>query len=168
MWRPLEFHDVCPCGEARVIARPAVLCCRCWKTLHCCRSFNVITRTVIIWCHCICTGFWSTQIAFYQASWHQHHGLHSLIANCMGLIDPRATVTLWRVPWSCDLGFGLWGAADALAMPPSVVNDDFCDCADGSDEPGTDACAGQSETLFYCVGTQLNVTWSLQPNSWGW
>ena len=46
----------------------------------------------------------------------------------------------------------LSGAADALALPPDVVNDDFCDCADGSDEPGTNACAGQSETLFYCWG----------------
>jgi len=35
------------------------------------------------------------------------------------------------------------------ALPP-VVNDEFCDCADGSDEPGTGACAGQSATLFYC------------------
>lgn len=34
---------------------------------------------------------------------------------------------------------------------PAIVNDDFCDCVDGSDEPGTSACAGQKDTLFYCA-----------------
>jgi len=38
----------------------------------------------------------------------------------------------------------------SAALPASAVNDDFCDCLDGSDEPGTGACAGQKETLFYC------------------
>lgn len=32
----------------------------------------------------------------------------------------------------------------------AAVNDDFCDCQDGSDEPGTGACAGGS-TLYYCA-----------------
>lgn len=36
-------------------------------------------------------------------------------------------------------------------LSSSAVNDEFCDCADGSDEPGTGACAGQEETLFFCV-----------------
>ena len=36
-------------------------------------------------------------------------------------------------PFTCDSG--------ALSLPLSQVNDDFCDCADGSDEPGTGACA---------------------------
>ncbi len=34
------------------------------------------------------------------------------------------------------------------AIPFDRVNDDFCDCADGSDEPGTSACANGR---FYCL-----------------
>lgn len=36
-------------------------------------------------------------------------------------------------------------------VPHNAVNDDYCDCKDGSDEPGTGACAGQDATLFHCA-----------------
>eukprot|EP00761_Pharyngomonas_kirbyi_P006812 gb/GECH01006821.1/.p1 GENE.gb/GECH01006821.1/~~gb/GECH01006821.1/.p1 ORF type:complete len:465 (+),score=101.56 gb/GECH01006821.1/:1-1395(+) len=38
-------------------------------------------------------------------------------------------------------------------IPIDRVNDNYCDCADGRDEPGTSACAGRSHALFYCRNT---------------
>lgn len=35
-------------------------------------------------------------------------------------------------------------------IPFSSVNDEYCDCPDGSDEPGTSACEGKPGAWFYC------------------
>ena len=40
--------------------------------------------------------------------------------------------------WRCVL----LGSRKEASLPVSAINDDYCDCADGSDEPGTAACAG--------------------------
>lgn len=36
-------------------------------------------------------------------------------------------------------------------LPFSAVNDDYCDCRDGSDEPGTGACSGAEAAVFHCL-----------------
>ncbi|GFZ44630.1 Alpha-glucosidase 2 subunit beta [Saitozyma sp. JCM 24511] len=36
------------------------------------------------------------------------------------------------------------------SIPWSALNDDYCDCPDGSDEPGTSACEGVVGATFYC------------------
>ncbi|KAL4082116.1 glucosidase II beta subunit-like-domain-containing protein [Scleroderma yunnanense] len=47
-----------------------------------------------------------------------------------------------RQTWTCLDG--------SKQIPWSAVNDDYCDCPDGSDEPGTSACPNG---IFYCKNT---------------
>jgi len=46
--------------------------------------------------------------------------------------------------------FTCLGISGLTELPASAVNDNFCDCKDGSDEPGTAACAGVTGARFYC------------------
>lgn len=53
-------------------------------------------------------------------------------------------------------GFTCLDGSGNIAL--SALNDDFCDCADGSDEPGTAACSGidqgrAAQVFFYCQNT---------------
>ena len=57
---------------------------------------------------------------------------------------------------------GMWTCldnSDTIAF--SLVNDDYCDCADGSDEPSTSACP---DTVFHCSSYDSRVIPSSRVN----
>jgi len=72
-------------------------------------------------------------------------------------VDPMAIASYDVETFRCDDG------ATTLAI--ARVNDDYCDCADGSDEPGTSACAGRGRgrDSFYC--RNLGATPRAVPSS---
>ena len=75
------------------------------------------------------------------------HPMHGVSSAAWSVYCVSAS-SRWRCVWS-----GEWLPSAA------AVNDDYCDCADGSDEVGTSACAGRerSEARFTCR-TQQNTT----------
>lgn len=52
----------------------------------------------------------------------------------------------------------------SVQMPLAKINDDYCDCDDGSDEPGTPACQGNRK--FFCAhtGEREQSIWSTAVN----
>ncbi|KDQ65053.1 hypothetical protein JAAARDRAFT_28714 [Jaapia argillacea MUCL 33604] len=72
---------------------------------------------------------------------------HGVAPNLLSRYTPSSKST-----WKCLDG--------SKEIAWSAVNDDYCDCLDGSDEPGTGACPG---TSFYCkneghIGTSIPAT----------
>jgi hypothetical protein len=52
-----------------------------------------------------------------------------------------------RANWAKYLDAELFKCHDR-EIPKDRINDNFCDCVDGSDEPGTSACAGRGASFF--------------------
>jgi protein kinase C substrate 80K-H len=48
----------------------------------------------------------------------------------------------------------LFKCADGKSIPTSHLNDEYCDCDDGEDEPGTSACSVSRERVTYYCGWQ--------------
>lgn len=74
-------------------------------------------------------------------------------ASCQRGVDPQFSSQYGGTQFRCRDGSG--------TVSRGQVNDDFCDCLDGSDEPGTAACASST---FYCANAgykpeQLKSSW---------
>ncbi|KAF7301624.1 hypothetical protein MIND_00727900 [Mycena indigotica] len=89
---------------------------------------------------------------------HKHHHVHSLMLLPWLLTLPLPAFaaiekTLGVHPgllskYSAPKSGALWKCLDgSKSIPWDFVNDDACDCPDGSDEPGTSACVNST---FYC------------------
>ncbi|KAF8561351.1 hypothetical protein P879_08427 [Paragonimus westermani] len=60
-----------------------------------------------------------------------------------GVSLPKSAFYQLGKPFNCLDG--------SIVLPPHKINDNYCDCADGSDEPGTPAC---NNGVFHCRDVQ--------------
>jgi len=87
----------------------------------------------------------------------QSHSWRSLgavviAANCLHIVHSGSVLGVPPAEQSLYIGDTFrCKAGGSSTLPAAAINDNFCDCQDGSDEPGTGACAGQEQTLFFCL-----------------
>ncbi|KZC14414.1 PREDICTED: glucosidase 2 subunit beta [Dufourea novaeangliae] len=88
-------------------------------------------------------------------------GLSTLLGHVAGskVLQIRGIPTTKSSLYSPDRDFQCLDGS--LLIPFTRVNDDYCDCADGSDEPGTPACTNGS---FYCENFGYKARYI--PSTW--
>eukprot|EP00123_Amoebidium_parasiticum_P012955 comp21681_c0_seq1/m.30535 comp21681_c0_seq1/g.30535 ORF comp21681_c0_seq1/g.30535 comp21681_c0_seq1/m.30535 type:complete len:486 (-) comp21681_c0_seq1:412-1869(-) len=77
---------------------------------------------------------------------------------CLGALAAAADLPLGVAPedlsrYDGSLGKEFVCDGGATKVPLTAVNDDYCDCKDGSDELGTNACGGS--VMFYCQNKEF-------------
>lgn len=81
---------------------------------------------------------------------------HTLAVTAVALLAAQAAALKGVAPQDKDKyvpdADGMWACLGdpSIRIPFDRVNDDYCDCPDGSDEPGTGACAGVGNMKHYC------------------
>ena len=83
------------------------------------------------------------------------HDNAGLTCNCTPARARRADLTEECMVESGGEYFGCSNSTQVIAL--SQVNDNYCDCQDGSDEPSTAACAGTELGLFKCAYADENI-----------
>ncbi|CAK0783388.1 hypothetical protein CVIRNUC_006587 [Coccomyxa viridis] len=128
---------------------------------------NIAWRLILAACLCLCalTAF------CYEAS-------AGLMGSSVPLSDQELTIRTHtfktmkgsRIPCNhgaletelhifCCTGHFDCGGPDSKSIPCSQVNDDYCDCQNGMDEPGTSACSQQG-AHFACASTRQVISTS--------
>ena len=79
----------------------------------------------------------------------QEHVASAQISATRGVHPDRATLYYSSTTYKCDQGQRL--------LQINQVNDDYCDCEDGTDEPGTSACP-QNSHGFFCSDARIPRT----------
>ncbi|XP_015921428.2 glucosidase 2 subunit beta [Parasteatoda tepidariorum] len=72
----------------------------------------------------------------------------STISATVEVLRPRGVALSKKLFYNPDQDFRCIDGSNSI--PFQFVNDDYCDCEDGSDEPGTPAC---SNALFHCINS---------------
>merc|ERR1711934_1181554 len=79
-----------------------------------------------------------------------------LLAYLLCLHSVHATVGVHPEDAAKFSGSTFQCGASGVSIPASKVNDDYCDCPEGGDEPGTSACP---DTQFFCKNRGSESKW---------